>query len=174
MLFNDDVRHSLDNNADFVELMVDEASTFPIHKLFTVLSTYSKLRKICLLGDPAQLQPFGNDNGLQVLSVYDIVLRKGLKLHLLDVQRRCPSIIANVLSSVLYESRLRTAHNKIIDDVRACLQWLDVSGVREFNGTSSFNEDKAFAIAELLNSTPAVPTIVLAFHKAQRRRLKSL
>jgi superfamily I DNA and/or RNA helicase len=139
-----------------------------------------KIQKIFVVGDSAQLPPFGSKTNYDVESVFTAIERAYVdvpsKVKFLETQFRMPSIIAAELSIVSYKGRLRTAKNKE-PKPRQCLFWLDVNG-KESAGRadgSKTNVEEVELIVNLvkwLRDGPQRDDIaVLAFYAAQQSLL---
>lgn len=152
MIFSSVIRSVLNRPAwKVAEIINDEASQVPL--FFTVALSYlfPSMKKLVLVGDPAQLAPYGTEEGLpQILSTFDLVARKVPSIFL-DINRRVPLPIAGIVSQISYEGKLHTHVSKDIPS-RECLKWLDVHGSEMKDGTSKTNMKEVDAIVRLLLS----------------------
>jgi ATP-dependent RNA/DNA helicase IGHMBP2 len=110
------------------------------------------MEKLVLVGDPEQLAPYGTDDKHEILSTYKLVARK-VKPIFLDVNRRIPLPIAEVVSHISYNGLLTTHPTKIIP-IDECCKWLDVQGKEVRDGESKSNPDEIEAIVKLIKSFP--------------------
>jgi hypothetical protein len=87
--------------------------------------------------DPEHLAPYGTDDKREILSTYKLVARK-VKPIFLDVNRRIPLPIAEVVSRISYNGLLNTHPTKImlIDE---CCKWSDVQDKEVRDGESKSN-----------------------------------
>lgn len=91
----------------------------------------------------------------------------------MDIQRRIPSPIADVVSSVSYNGRLKTSPEKLAQ-VQDCCMWLDVKGKEIRHQTSKFNMEEVEAISTCLECLAEQPmdTVVLTFYASQASKLR--
>ena len=110
------------------------------------------MEKLVLVGDPEQLAPYGTDDKHNLSSTYEVVLRK-VKPIFLDVNRRIPLPITEVVSRISYNGRLKTHPTKTIPAEEFC-KWLDVQGKEVQVGESKSNHHKIEAIVKLIKRLP--------------------
>jgi superfamily I DNA and/or RNA helicase len=143
-----------------------------------ILFNFRTIKKVSMIGDEAQLPPYGHNHHLNstIPSVFDSYKSMGKRPVFLDLQHRVPRFIANILSEVSYESRLRTAQEKEKIGREDCLFWLDVRGKEAVvEGNSKVNEAEVEMIKhmlEFLQKDLELPTLVLSGYTAQVSRLK--
>ncbi|CAD7948317.1 unnamed protein product [Amoebophrya sp. A120] len=114
---------------------MDEAGQIEDAKLFAILARYPMLKKIILVGDPQQLQPYvpqtmrelgyGKSTMERIMEIAkQAQLPSGQMCHvMLDEQHRMPPMISNVISGLYYNGRLRDAQASMHNGPRAGLPW---------------------------------------------------
>ena len=156
------------------ELILDEASQIPGFCTFSILHTFPDLQKLVIVGDPKQLRPYGSQDTRGISSAFD-VFEAHQEPIFLDVQFRMPKPIADILSRLAYNGRLKTAEEKAAGP--SCIQWVDVpAGKEKQEGTSKTNEAEMQAIVRLFQTGElkefSTETAVLSFYKKQATRIK--
>jgi len=117
------IRSPVPSNFKMWELILDEASQIPGFCTFSILHTFPDLQKLVIVGDPKQLRPYGSQDTRGISSAFD-VFKAHLEPIFLDVQFRMPKPIADILSRLAYNGRLKTAEEKAAGP--SCIQWVDV------------------------------------------------
>lgn len=128
-------------------IIIDEASQIEIGDYIPVLSRFSKLQKLVLIGDDKQLAPYGHNqvDGLQ--SIFEIPhLREGAIF--LNIQYRMPQPIGSFISEHVYGGGLQTVH-AIAGS--ACCRLVDVEkGQEKFMNNSWVNVRELRAVISIV------------------------
>lgn len=107
--------------ANFDTLIIDEAGQVEDWKLFIVLQTITSLKKVILVGDHKQLQPYVSD-GVRVkgygrstmerlVAGNDRAGNAGIDFIMLEEQHRMPPSVRNIVSRVFYNNKLKDGPN---------------------------------------------------------------
>jgi superfamily I DNA and/or RNA helicase len=127
-----------------------------------------------VVGDSAQLPPFGASGGRAVTSSFDAFDEAGGTLVL---QRRIPSPIATILSEVLYEGKLLTSPEKLIAPSE-CSYGINVNGTETTHELSKYNIQETELIYSCLYAIKQrgldLPTVVPTFYTSQVLKLRAL
>ncbi|KAH7297509.1 hypothetical protein KP509_26G072400 [Ceratopteris richardii] len=107
-------------------LVIDECSQAAEGHLISNLVSLPHLQMLSVLGDPAQLPPYGKP----LQSVFDLVSRQ-CDVKFLNEQYRMPVCIADFVSDEFYQGKLKTVTDNgrsVRDTIDKPLMWIKVSG----------------------------------------------
>ena len=133
----------------FDEWILEEASQIPLSAFLPLLYHYSKVKRICIIGDPRQLPPYGTNGGFDIMSLFDVYLLTGETPKMLVRQYRIPKPIADKISIHEYGGKLITIDSKDVP-VEQCLLWIDVKGKEQVHDTSKRNEGEVGTLKAML------------------------
>ncbi|CAE7500575.1 MAA3 [Symbiodinium natans] len=120
-LYNTLTKHEDFSKAKFDTLIIDEAGQVEDWRLFIVLQTMTSLKKVILVGDHKQLQPYVSDGvrdrGYGRSTMERLIAGKvgagnaGIDFIMLEEQHRMPPSVRNIVSRVFYNNRLTDGPN---------------------------------------------------------------
>eukprot|EP00548_Thalassiothrix_antarctica_P010592 CAMPEP_0194163604 /NCGR_PEP_ID=MMETSP0152-20130528/80135_1 /TAXON_ID=1049557 /ORGANISM="Thalassiothrix antarctica, Strain L6-D1" /LENGTH=616 /DNA_ID=CAMNT_0038873615 /DNA_START=128 /DNA_END=1978 /DNA_ORIENTATION=+ len=114
----------------FTTLIIDEAGQIEDSKLFIMLARMPSLKKVILVGDYKQLQPYVTEGvrsqGYGISTLERLVSRSSdmypaVHYVMLEVQHRCPSTVRGLVSKLFYE-------DKLVDGANITKTWNSDSG----------------------------------------------
>ncbi|CAE7378327.1 MAA3 [Symbiodinium sp. CCMP2456] len=120
-LYNTIVKHGDFSKASFDTLIIDEAGQVEDWKLFILLQKITSLRKVILVGDHKQLQPYVSD-GVRDKGYGRSTMERliegnvragnaGIDFIMLEEQHRMPPSVRNIVSKVFYNDKLKDGPN---------------------------------------------------------------
>jgi len=164
------------------EMFVDEGGKVPSCVLVPILYFFNQVQKLVILGDPAQLPPYGPSSPVPLKSSFSYY-----EPHpsFLELQRRVPGPIAEILSAISYNDLLQSTPEKAAMPVSECVFWIDVAGTQEKDGSSVKNEAEAAAVLKALassitfqnsfNTPGAIPSVfVITLYRGQKVQIKTI
>ena len=164
-------------NVKIVEMIFEDGSQVPVCSVLPILYEFDQIKRIVLVGDSAQLPPFGACGGRVVTSLFDAFDEAGGTSVFMEMQRRIPSPIATILSEVSYEGKLLTSPEKLVPPCD-CLCWINVNGTETTHELSKYNIQETEAIYGCLHAIKQrrldQPTVVLTFYTSQVLKLRAL
>lgn len=95
-------------------LVCDEAGTLADRHILPVVSA-APVRRMVLVGDPAQLTCFSYLRGRTPISVMERLIGEGVGTSMLTIQYRMPLSLCSVVSDCFYDGTLETAPRAVAD-----------------------------------------------------------
>jgi superfamily I DNA and/or RNA helicase len=167
----------------FTELGLDKSNLVPSYVLMSLLFYFDQVQKVFVVGDSAQLPPFGSKPNHEIESLFTATERAYRdipgKVKFLETQFRMPSVIADELSLVSYGGQLKPAAPKE-RQAKDCLSWYDIRGTESAGRAdgSKINVDEAQAIVGLVNwlqdDLNRTDIAVQTFYSAQQSMLATV
>lgn len=134
-------------------LLVDEASQLHASVYGVVIQRFeATLARVCFLGDPKQLAPFGSETIKAAdWSVFEITGRRVKSPLLLNTSYRLPRALAAVISRHVYGGRLVSGPDVFAGDLRDCVRFVHVNSVevKPPGGTSYTNAAEVQAVVNI-------------------------
>ncbi|KIY67258.1 hypothetical protein CYLTODRAFT_490757 [Cylindrobasidium torrendii FP15055 ss-10] len=129
-------------------LVVDEASQIKVSEYINVFTSFKDtLQKMCFIGDPKQLPPYGADDVKQVQSIFELEHLKDICL-MLDTQYRMPPQLGAFISKEVYDNKLMSWDDHPVQPDTPALFFIDVpTGGERQNEKKSFENNAEAEIA---------------------------
>ena len=116
-------------------LVCDEAGTLADRHIVPVLAA-ANVRRLVMIGDPAQLSCFSHVRGAAPISAMQRLLDAGMPSMLLTEQYRMPRALCDLVSATFYDGQVVTADGRVGVDVAAPVRFVPAPGGRA--GTPTF------------------------------------
>ncbi|PPR00901.1 hypothetical protein CVT24_000386 [Panaeolus cyanescens] len=112
-------------------LVIDEASQIEIGSYLSVfLSFQSSLRKVIFIGDDKQLPPYGQEDLKDLQSIFEIPHLQE-NVYFLDTQYRMPPQIGGLISTSIYDGKLKSNPKHPAANNRFTCFFIDIEGDEE-------------------------------------------
>jgi len=172
--------------SEFDLVIIDEAGRATLGELMIPVL---KAKKVILIGDHKQLPPSTdrkliekmekddgfNENDIKILqkSYFEELYEKldSSSKAMLTEQFRMPNSIGNLISELFYEGKLKNGRDK---EIKNALNWIDVKGYEEKQGTSKFNKKEAYIIKKMIEKFKDKQIAVITPYGAQKRVLRKV
>jgi superfamily I DNA and/or RNA helicase len=142
--------------------------------LLPILYFFKTIRKLVILGDPAQLAPYGPNAPADIDSPFH---RYKGKTVFLGIQHRMPGPIAAIISEISYDGRLNSSEDKLSVPAEESIFWIDVVSMETKDQSSWCNLDeiksikKVFSLSECYKKSPE-STYVITLYRGQAAMIK--
>lgn len=133
-------------------LIVDEASQVLLNYYPPIFNKFSStLDRVCFIGDPQQLQPFGAETVPKAKSVFGVPTLR-TKALFLDTSYRLPKRLALFISKEVYGGRLKSGPTNVWKgSLSSCVRFIDIDSGEDSRAGSSFkNIKEADAILNII------------------------
>ena len=172
--------------SEFDLVIIDEAGRATLGEL---LIPILKAKKVILIGDHKQLPPNADRKLIEKMEKDEGFTKEDLEIleksyfeelyenldpsskAMLEEQFRMPNKIGTLISDLFYEGKLRNGRNY---EIKGALNWIDVRGYEQKEGTSKFNIEEAKVIAKMVRKFENKSIAIITPYSAQKRLLRKM